>query len=185
MATSKAVVFISGKLSWAKVLGDPVVNYNKDGREWTFEVEPNEAGLQVLIKHDLADRIKGKGYNVGTKGQHKDRAPFIQLKRTEFSKDGTANQPIRIYDADDETWDGTVLIGNGSSADVKLDIRDYGVGKKKGVYPVAVRVTEHIPYASSEFGGMDGDDDDVSAPSKTKKKDTLKEDFGLDDELPI
>lgn len=185
-AVNKTTVFLSGKLSWVKVLGDPSLNFNKDAREWTFEFEPNEKGLQVLIKNGLTDRIKGQGYNIGTKAQHKERTPFIQLKKTEFNKDGNPNPPIRVYSAlgapqdpkQDEDWDRDTLIGNGSEADVKIDIRDYGVGKKKGMYPVAIRVTSHIPYEASEFGGMDREEAPV-------KKDTFREDFGLDDEIPV
>lgn len=187
MASTKSIVFISGKLSWAKVLGDPVPNYNKDGREWTFELEPNEAGIQTLLKHGLADRIKGKGYVIGMRGQHADRTPFIQLKKSELNREGEKNTPIRIYDADDNVWDQNTLIGNGSAADVKLDIRDYGPGKKSGIYPVAIRVTDHVEYTASEFGGMEdkGEDDFKPAKGKGKKKDTFKEDFGLDDDIPF
>lgn len=192
-AVNKATIFISGKLSWAKVLGEPVPNYNKDAREWTFELEPDEKGLQTLIKHDLSDRIKGKGYNIGTKGQHKDRDPFIQLKKSEFNKDGNPNPPIRIYDSNDAEWDPknndkgapTNLIGNGSTADVKLDVRDYGPGKKKGIYPVAIRVNELVPYQSSEFGGMDNNENEKASPA-TKKND-FKKDFAeeLNDDVPF
>lgn len=183
---NKATVFLSGKIFWAKVLGEPVLNYNKDAREWTFELEPDEKGLQSLIKNGLADRIKGKGYNIGTKGQHKERNPFIQLKKSELNKDGKPNTPLRIYDEDDTDWDKDTLIGNESRVDVKLDIRDYGVGKKKGVYPVAIRITDHVEYQSSEFGGMDAKEDSEPPFKKTKtKKDTFKEDFGLDDEIPL
>jgi hypothetical protein len=185
--SNKVTAFISGKLSWAKVLGEPVVNYNKDGREWTFELEPDENGLQLLIKNGLTDRIKGMGYNIGTKAQHKERNPFIQLKKTEFNKDGNSNPPIRIYDVDDNEWDAkpndkgipTNLIGNGSEGDIKLDIRDYGPGKKKGIYPVAIRVTSQVEYEASEFGAMD------SGHAKTPAVDTFKRDFGLDDEIPV
>lgn len=203
-AANKQTIFVTGKLSWAKVLGAPVVNYNKDGREWAFEVEPNEAGIQKLLKAGLADRIKGKGYNIGTKGQHKEREPFIQLKKGEFTKDGNPNTPIRIYDEDDNLWDAklneqgnpTNLIGNGSEADVKLDVRDYGPGKKSGVYPAAIRVTDHVPYESTEFGNMDEQEGEAyagNAPvkrAKAVKKDTVAEDFGtpeanLDDDVPF
>jgi hypothetical protein len=194
-AVNKVTGFISGKISWAKVLGDPVINYNKDGREWTFEVEPDEAGIQFILKQGLADRIKGKGYNIGTKGQHAERAPFLQFKKPELNRDGEKNHPLRIYDENDVAWDPvlnddgkpTNLIGNESGVDVKLDIRDYGVGKKKGVYPVAIRVTDHVPYESvSEFGGMERE---APAPkAKKAKKDTFKEDFGIEpdfDDVPF
>lgn len=184
-AVNKVTAFITGKLQWARILGKPTQNFNQDAREWRFELEPDEKGLQVLIKNGLTDRIKGAGYNIGTKGQHKDRPPFIQLKKPEFNKDGNPNPPIRIYDGDDNEWDKTKLIGNDSVADVKLDIRDYGAGKKKGIYPVAIRVNELVEYQVSEFGGMDQGEDAGKKPAGKVKKDTFKEDFGLDDEIPV
>jgi hypothetical protein len=137
---AKTTVFVRGKILWARIVGDPVPNFNQDAREWKFELEPDEAGLQALIKNGLTDRIKGRGYFTGQKNQHKDREPFIVLKKSELNKEGSPNSPIRVYDADDNKWDDKKLIGNNSVGDVKLDIRDYGVGKKKGVYPEAVRV---------------------------------------------
>jgi hypothetical protein len=184
MATKKAVEFLTGKIYWAKILGAPRPNYNDDAREWAFEFEPNEEGLQVIIKHGLADRIKGKGYAIGTKAQHKDREPFLVLKKSEFNKEGEPNKPIRVYDADDTQWDEETLIGNGSSADVKIDIRDYGPGKKSGIYPVAVRIKELVPYVSNEFGGMDGGDA-PKGKAPAKKKDDFKKDFGLEDDDPL
>lgn len=176
-AANKATVFISGKLYWAKVLGEPRPNYGGDAREWTFELEPDEKGLALLKQHKLTDRLKDK---------YEDRGKFLVLRKTEFNKDGNPNPPIRIYDGEDSEWERNKLIGNGSAADVKLDIRDYGVGKKKGVYPVAIRVTDLVAYQSSEFGGMDKDDDEATpAPKAKAKKDTFKQDFDLDDEVPF
>jgi hypothetical protein len=173
---------MSGKLYWAKVLGKPVYNKFNDENEWSFEFEPDKDGVKVLKQHGLTDRLKDK--------EGPDRK-VLQLRKKEFTKDGKPNEPIRIYDGNDEAWDVTKLIGNGSSADVKVDIRDYGVGKKKGIYPAAIRVRDHIAYQSSEFGGMDGDKPTTGKPSASK--DTFKEDFGLnearadelDDDLPF
>ena len=179
---NKETVFISGVLNWVKVLDEPVPNYNKDGREWTFEIEPDEKGIELLKKHKIADRLKGKGFKIGERGQHAERNPFLQLKKSEFTRDGNKNTLIRVYDGDDNEWDRAVKIGNGSKGDVKLDIRDYGVGKKSGVYPAAIRVTDHIPYEDKkgpEFGPLNSED--KSKP----KKDTFREDFGLDDEIPV
>lgn len=173
--TSKTVEFISGKLNWAKVIGEPRMNYDQTGREWAFELEPDEAGIAILAKHGLTDRIKGKGYNIGGKGQFADRVPFIALKKPEFTKDGQPNKPIRLYDAEDKEWDQNKLIGNLSSADVKLDIRNYGPGKKSGIYPAAIRVTNLVPYENvGEFGAMGGLDKDEPAKVKAEaKKETV------------
>jgi hypothetical protein len=182
-ANNKATVFISGKIYWAKVTGEPRPNYGGDAREWTFEFEPNEDGVKVLKQHKLTDRLKDK--------ENPDRKVLV-LRKTEFNKDGNPNPPIRLYDAEDSEWDKTKLIGNGSDGDVKLDIRDYGAGKKKGMYPVALRITELVQYQSSEFGGMDkGGDAGAKAPAKKAPvKDDFKKDFGLaeedlDDEMPF
>lgn len=171
---NKATEFLTGKVYWAKVLGTPRPNYGGDAREWTFEFEPDEEGLKVLKKHGLTDRLKNK---------HEGRGKYIVLRKSEFNKDGNPNPPIRIYDGNDVDWDASKLIGNGSSADVKLDIRDYGPGKKKGVYPVAIRVNELVAYQSSEFGGMDKGEVKI-------KTDDFGKDFGLeadplDDENPL
>lgn len=176
MATNKAVEFLSGKLYWAKVTGAPVPNFGGDAREWTFEFEPDEAGVAILKKHKLADRLKEKD-----DAKNPDKGRFLVLRKKEFSADGKENPPIRIYDGEDNEWDRSKLIGNGSAADVKIDIRDYGVGKKKGVYPVAIRVTELVSYQSSEFGGMGKDEGTPAKKAKTKAG--FAED--LDDDIPF
>ena len=189
MAAQKAVEFLSGKLYWAKIVGDPRPNYGGDAREWAFEFEPNEEGLAILKKHKLTDRLKDK---------YDDRGKFITLKKSEFNRDGEPNKPIRIYDSEDNEWEEGKLIGNASDADVKLDIRDYGVGKKKGVYPVAVRVTKLVSFQSSEFGGMnkpaevaENDDMEAAPAPKVKSKAPAKPKFDvpndelLDDEVPF
>lgn len=179
-ANNKATVFLSGKLYWAKVLGEPRPNYGGDAREWTFEFEPDEKGVAILEQHGLADRLKDK---------YEDRGKFLVLRKSEFNKDGNPNQPIRIYDDEDQEWDRTKLIGNGSEGDVKLDIRDYGVGKKKGVYPVAIRVTNLVVYQSAEFGGMDkAEQEAAGAPAPKARKAAPKakfDDDNLDDDIPF
>lgn len=178
MATSKSVEFLSGRLFWAKVTGNPVPNYGGDAREWTFEFEPDEAGVAILKKHGLLDRLKEK-----EDAKNPDKGRFLVLRKKEFSADGSENAPIRLYDKDQNKWNGD-LIGNGSKADVKIDIRDYGVGKKKGVYPVAIRVTDAVEYQSSEFGGMDKLENEAAAPAKGRKKAPVF-DGDLDDDIPF
>jgi len=179
-AVNKATVFLSGKVHWPKVTGEPRPNYGGDAREWTFEFEPDAEAVKVLKQHKLTDRLKDK---------EKPDRKILVLRKPEFNKDGNPNPKIRLYNSDDEEWDDNTLIGNGSGADVKLDIRDYGPGKKKGVYPVALRITDHVAYQSSEFGAMgrSGGEGDAKGKS-TKAKEVHKDprgDFGLpaDDDL--
>lgn len=166
-------VFATGTLKWAKIVGDKALslNYEKDAREWTFQFHPNDTTF--LKDNKLLDRLKDKGDPEG---------PYIILKKPEFNKDGEKNDPFRIYDGTDDeqvAWDDR-LIGNGSKADVKLDIRDWGVGKKKSIYAVAIRVTDLVSYVSDEFAGMDAD-----KPKKAKPKTVLAELDDLDDDVPF
>lgn len=166
--SAKATAYVSGKLYWAKITGEPRLNYAKDGREWAFELEPDAKGLETLKKYKLTDRLKDK--------EGPDRK-VLTLRKSEFNKDGNPNPPIRIYDSENQEWDTSKLVGNESSADVKLDIRDYGVGKKKGVYPVAIRITDLVVYQSSEFGAMDKDEE----PQGNTKAKQVAKDFAVED----
>ena len=145
--SNKSTEFMNGKIHWAKIFGEPRMNYHKDGKEWTFELEPDKDGVAIFKKHKVADRLKTKD----------ERNPYITLKQKAERPDGTTNQPIRVYGPDNEPWEPGKFLGNGTEVSVKLSIIDFGVGKKKGVYPVAIKVRKHVPYTSTEFGAMDGD----------------------------
>lgn len=176
MASKKAIEFLRGKVYWAKILGAPVSNYEGTGREWAFEFEPDEDGVKIIKNHKLGDRLKDKSSDERYAG----RGVYLSLKRPELDRDGNENKHIRIYDAEDNDWDHDTLIGNGSVVDLKIDIRDYGVGKKKGIYPVAIRVQDLVSYEKSEFGKMDGDA--PKAQKKVKATESVGSDFGVEDE---
>lgn len=167
--SSKTVEYLHGKLFWAKVLPDQLTdNYAKDGKEWTVEFEPDAEGVEVIKKHKLADRLKNK---------HEGRGAYLTLKVKQFRADGEANRPIKIVEADSTTpWDDR-RIGNGTEADVKLDIRDYGKGKFPGIYLQAIRVLDLVPYeGGAGFAPLAEDDPRLNRNAEFRK------DFGLDDE---
>lgn len=175
--TVKTTVFATGKIYWAKIFGKPRPNYDGDANEWTLEFEPDD--VSFLKEHKLLDRLKDR---------NGEREPYLILRKSEFNKDGEKNEPIRVYNENDEAW-GDKLIGNESRADLKLVIADYGKGKKKGIYVNAIRVTELVPYASNEFGGMDAAKSPAKAPKSAgtqkapaKKTEDLED---LDDEIPF
>lgn len=177
MANDKTTVFASGKIFWAKVLGEPVNNYEGTAREWTLEFVPDDTTF--LKEQKLLDRLKDKEYGEA-----------IRLKQAEYRNgpDGEKikNEPIRIYDENNEPWEASKLIGNGSEIDIKLSIKDWGKGKKKGIYVTAIRVTKHIPYVSNEFGAMDGDKTPPKkAANKTKAGNEFDSPVELDDEMPF
>lgn len=177
--TDRTTVFATGKIYWAKIFGTPRPNYDGDAREWTLEFEPDD--VSFLKEHKLLDRLKDK---------HEDRPPYLVLRKSELNKDGDKNEPIRVYNEDNEAWDDNKMLGNGTVADVKLVIADYGKGKKKGIYVNAIRVTDYVPYISNEFAGMDtkgaksaaGSTGAAKKPSTKAKAADLED---LDDDMPF
>lgn len=163
--------YIRGEGHWVKVLGSPVANYEKDGREWTFEIKPNEEGLELLKEMDVADRIN--------KGENKDRILFRQREKR---ADGTDNRPLVVVDAGNppRPWDQHKLIGNGSFLEVKFRYVDNGKGRKASLYPQGIRVLQHVPYEREEFAPLAEDDEFFAKPV-----DDFHKDFGLDDEEVI
>lgn len=178
MVNKSSKVFASGYVQWAKIVGDRALTNNYEGtaREWTFDFYPDDTSF--LKEHRLLDRLK----------TDKEGKYYIRIKKPEFNKEGEKNEPFRIYNADNEPW-GDDLIGNGSKVDVKLDIRDWGAGKKKSIYAAAIRVTDLVSFQSNEFAGMDSaKGEDKAAPSakkaaKPKTKDVFDE--LEDDEIPF
>jgi hypothetical protein len=171
MPNSKEIVYIRGPIHWTKVLGDPVDNYDKNGREWTFDLALDKAG----VKQMNGIKVQGKPVK-NIKNRDDERGDFVQFKQKyrepeEYERYGQkvrsiAEQRIKVMDAEGNAWDQDVKIGNGTIADVKFEVVDYGKGKYAGVYPRAIRVLKHVPYAASEFAPMDESDEFYKAPSK-------------------
>lgn len=140
--------YVTGVTHWTKVLGDPHPNFNRDGREWTFDFTPDADGLKLFAELGITDKLKDKS---------DERGKFIQFKQKEKQADGKANFPITVVDAGNKPWDPEIKIGNGSIIEVKFKVADYGKGKPKGVYPQAIRVLELRPYVRQEFAPLPDD----------------------------
>lgn len=178
MAVKRTTIFGTGKVYWPKIVGDRALhdNYDGDAREWSYELVPDDPSF--LKEHKLLDRLKDKSDE-----RNPDKGEFLYLRKPEFDRDGNKNDPIRIYDEDNEPWPENKMIGNGSSVDFKLNIVDYGKGKKSGIYTAALRITELVPYESNEFGAMDGDKPKKSK-AKPQKPTAQPELDDLDDDIP-
>lgn len=173
--------FVKGTIYWAKIVGDKALhsNYDGDSRQWAFEFVPED--VEFLKKHKLLDRLKDK-----EDPKNPDKGEYLNLRKPEFTKAGDKNEPIRIYTKDNEPWDDR-LIGNGSKADVKLKIADFGPGKKKAIYTQAIRVTDLVSYESDEFAAMDDGEDRKPKRGKDKPQAKAPERDGLDeldDDIP-
>lgn len=167
-------VTIRGELSYAQVLGEPRFNYNKDGKEWKFDVKISKDTVKEMKAFGIGDRVK-------TKDGYLDGAPYMSFKQAELRKDGKPNRPIPVVDITNKAWDSSKLLGNGTIADVKFVIQDFGPGKRTGVYPRGIRVLKLESFVRNDFDPIDEDDEFYSEILNS----TANEDPFEDDELPI
>jgi len=174
MAVNKQIVYLRGKLQWAKVF-DLVPNYNKDGYEWTFDLALDKDGEKQAKQYKVL-KTKEKGENT-----------VLSFKQKELRSNGSANNPITVTDAGGKPWPTDTALGNDTVADVKFEIWDFGPGKFPGIYPKAIRVLDHVPYERQEFAPLSADDEFFSKASEAEKDfpatDTFRKDFGLSEDL--
>lgn len=186
MANKNVTAVIRGKTSYFKMLGDPVLNYSKDGKEWKTDIIPlDPKGVKKeLTAYGIGDRLR-------TKDGYLEGQPYLSLKQKELRSDGTPNEPVKVVDIAGKPWPQDKLIGNGSIVDIKFAVVDFGPGKMKGVYPRSVRVLELVPYNKAEFEPLSEDDEyfakaaEASMQSEVaranEEREEFRKDFGLDD----
>lgn len=149
MATNNVTTLVyRGKLQYAKVLGDPVDNYAKDGKEWKFDFIPNDqdGAAKELKSLGVGDRLRSKENSDGE--LRYDGAKFMSFKQRALKADGTPNKPIRVLTITGKDWPEEVLLGNDTVADVTFVVIDNGKGRFNGVYPRSIRVLDLVPYTN-------------------------------------
>lgn len=185
MAQKYTTHVIRGTLSWAKVLGAPIMNEFAKEKQWSVDVAPDAKGLAELKRLKLKDKIKNK---------EDGRGDFISFRQSEFKKDGSPNDPITITDAQGNPWPENKKIGNGSIGDVKFSYTDFGT--TKGNYIKAIRVLKHVPYVAQEFAPLSEDDEFFAADASdvtdmepqagdNTPAETPIHDTELDDDVPF
>jgi hypothetical protein len=142
-------------------------------------VTPDKEGLALIKKLGISDRLRDP-----KEGDERENR-FLSFRHNEFKADGTKADPIRIVEArgaENVPWDGR-LIGNGSDVEVKFVVKDYGVGRKKGVYIRAVRVLNLVPYVAQDFAPLSSDDEFFSANAEATTPSAGSEPFPLPEGL--
>lgn len=145
--------YVTGQIRWAKILGDPVPNFNRNGFEWTFEFVPNDEALATFRELGIEDKLKNK-----------DGSRFIRFTQKQQQANGKENFPVTVVDARNRPWDPKIVdgkvtngIGNDSLVEVKFKVVEYGKAKMTGIYPQAVRVLDHKAYVRQEFAPLPED----------------------------
>lgn len=190
---SDTVIVIRGTLDWAKITGKarPYTGnpkYDK-GPYWSLDITPDAKSRALIKANGISEKLHDPK---GEKDARKES--FISLKHLlKNQKTGEENAPPKVVDIQGNAWSGG-LIGNGSVADVKVKIKDYGSGSEKGVYLQAVRILSHVPYESNDFDPLDEDDeffaegrkaaDKAVAPKDEFETEDTKSDE-LDDDVPF
>lgn len=138
------MAMIQGKARWVKILGKPIDGYDpgEKNKQWEFEVETDDQNRPKFVELEIEDKLK----------TDKDNVEFFKFVKKAYNKDGEANKPIRVVGPDGKDWDRKVLIGNGSTLNVKFNVQDWEFGKKQGkrISILAVQVWEHVPYEGGE-----------------------------------
>lgn len=184
--SKNTVIVVRGVLNYAKVLGKArphtgLPKYDK-GPYWSVDVAPDKASLAMIETVGVTSKLKepsDKDKNrVG-----KDK--YLSLKVLLNKSDGDTNDPPRVVDAQGNQWPENKLIGNGTVADVKIKVVDYGRASEKGTYVQAIRVLDLVPYESSEFAPLSEDDAFFAAPEEDQGVTGPIEDEDLDDDIPF
>jgi hypothetical protein len=183
---------IRGALHWAKLTGKarPYTGnpkYNK-GPYWSVDITPDAKSMKALEEAGLTTG--------GSKGLGKMRKPkpddksgrkglFMTFKVLEYKEwpakaDTEKNRPPKITDAANQPWNNG-LLGNGTIADIKVKVVDYGDGMK-GCYYQAARILDHVPYEANDFEPLSSDDE-FFASDAPLENDIAEDD--LDDDVPF
>jgi hypothetical protein len=194
MASNTTTHVIRGKLSWAKVIGEPRLNTFTDEREWSVDVTPDTNGLVELERIGITDKLKKP-----KKGDPR-KDEFISFRQKEFREDRKTgkkveNRPITIKDAQGNDWNGG-LLGNDTIADVKFTVSKKVPGRPRGVYIQAIRVLNHVPFEVQEFAPLSEDDEFFASSAKSNKPEAEDDeeqeeviidngDEDLDDDVPF
>lgn len=143
MAT--ALYNITGEASWAKLF-----ERNRDRGDF-HEATDGITSINILLDKESLDVLKKSGSrlrpSITEDGMSvKFRRPWVHQSVTEFG--GQA----KIVDKDDEPWDTSIAIGNGSKVEVFFSV--YDTSKGKGTRLEGVRVLELVEYESEGGGGV-------------------------------
>lgn len=150
--------FITGKASWAKILGTPPAGYDNGPPEWSFDLILDEKGKADFLASG-ADKFYIR--------QNKEGQDFVRFVRKATKQDGTEAKPISVIDHQGTEWNQKTLIGNGSILNVKFannEVKSKGTKRLKPSV-LAVQVWEHSPYKAKSDFPVKADTSDGATPA--------------------
>ena len=138
---------LTGTVKWVKTR-KPDEKYNN----WTLNFYPDERSNRVFKESGLQIRPK-----------HDDDGEFLVFRRPAeklIKGEIVKFEPPKVWDADNKPYDG--IIGNGSSATIKVAV--YDTVKGKGHRWEAIRVDKLVEYVSPATMGASEPSSDSNVP---------------------
>ena len=157
---SKNLIVVRGTVKYAQVmernrdLGDDETQAGRAiaAKEGVYKITvyPDDINAFISECEDKKVAMKSMGYDFI---QHDEEGDYVILRRPHkapVTKDGEElthlGGPPKIKDADGNTWDDEVNIGNGSVCEVAFQV--WGQGNKR---LVAIKVLEHVEYHEDAY----------------------------------
>ena len=151
------MAILSGvELHWNKLLGDPRLNYNEDGKEWAVDLHLTDDHIAAMEKEGFSSdsylkKVKGSKTEILVTD---DGKKVLKYTRPEFNKDGKANKRVTIIDGEGMPWDQETMIGNGSIADLQYSIYTLpprrGLPERGKLALVKLLIKELVPFEKKD-----------------------------------
>lgn len=140
------VIEVEGIAKFARVFEhnrDPGSTEGVNGAKYTY---PEATSIQVVLdQNELAKVTKA---NPKLKPNVTEDGIEVRFKRRWINKIPARGGPPRVVDADGNTWDEKVLIGNGSKVKVAAEVYDTSYGKAMRL--IGVQVLELVEFEPEE-----------------------------------
>jgi hypothetical protein len=141
-----AQAIIEGKTKWFKAIGEPRDNYNKDGREWSFQIAIGSAEKLLFRQQKVKKSIKFD----------EELGDYVTVNLPELNKKEKPNRKIRVVDSDGADWPEDKWVGNMSTIKATIEIEPYSFKNRDGdtisgakLIPTKIEIVEHVPYVSA------------------------------------
>jgi hypothetical protein len=108
---------------------------------------------EFLEKQGIADKVK----------THKDGYNYILCRQRQEDWDGNKTGPVPVVDKSLEPVDPN-SVGNGSTANLMIDVYQYGPNKLTAFRLEKVQVLNHVVFGDDEGFEVMGDDEEEDRP---------------------
>ena len=162
-------MIIKGIGYWAQIVGAPKPHKFYEGtakegvKRWSFDLSIDKETQKKLLEAGMRKTF------LRNKGDERDT--FLSFDRDDKKADGSEGKPYEIVDAQNQPWDQSKLIGNGSVLNVVVTLNERTFRGEKYLRPGAIRIQvwEHVPYeggGKNEFPTKEAESEETQSDKK-------------------